>query len=125
MIKQRHLQLLGYALVNVAYWEWNGLRPGQREDYLRRRLQIEPGTIGGNVGREPSSEGHADAIGSADIVHSLTSGEDASDESEESMTMKLSSDTLSKGCQHRGHVSWDQLFGVERKDGFYWHGNFI
>ena len=83
LIKQRHLQLLGYALVNVAYWEWNGLRPGQREDYLRRRLQIEPGTIGGNMGREASSEGHADAIGSADIVHSITSGEDASDESEE------------------------------------------
>ena len=40
LLKRRHLQLLGYALVSVPYWEWdrcNGER--EREQYLRDKLE--------------------------------------------------------------------------------------
>jgi hypothetical protein len=40
LLKRRHLQLLGYALVSVPYWEWdrcNGAR--EREQYLRDKLE--------------------------------------------------------------------------------------
>jgi hypothetical protein len=40
LLKRRHLQLLGHALVSVPYWEWNGCNgPGEREDYLRGKLE--------------------------------------------------------------------------------------
>jgi hypothetical protein len=39
-LKRRHLRLLGYTLVSVPYWEWAGLRGGDREAYLRGRLYV-------------------------------------------------------------------------------------
>ena len=48
LLKRRHLQLLGHALVSVNYWEWNALGRGlsdessqcerEREEYLRGKL---------------------------------------------------------------------------------------
>jgi hypothetical protein len=39
LLKRRHLELLGHALVTVPYWEWEGCkRAGEREQYLRGKL---------------------------------------------------------------------------------------
>ena len=39
LLKRRHLQLLGHALVSVPYWEWGGCKgAGLREQYLRGKL---------------------------------------------------------------------------------------
>ena len=40
LLKRRHLQLLGYVLVSVPYWEWDGAKgAGERERYLRGKLE--------------------------------------------------------------------------------------
>jgi hypothetical protein len=40
LLKRRHLQLLGHALVSVPYWEWEGIQgAGERELYLRGKLE--------------------------------------------------------------------------------------
>ena len=39
LLKRRHLELLGHALVSVPYWEWEACREaGEREKYLRGKL---------------------------------------------------------------------------------------
>ena len=39
LLKRRHLELLGNALVTVPYWEWEGCKgAGEREQYLRGKL---------------------------------------------------------------------------------------
>ena len=39
LLNRRHLQLLGHALVSVAYWEWSRCKGmGEREQYLKRKL---------------------------------------------------------------------------------------
>jgi len=39
LLKRRHLQLLGHALVSVPYWEWDACKgPGEREQYLWLKL---------------------------------------------------------------------------------------
>jgi len=39
LLKRRHLQLLGHALVSVPYLEWDGWKgAGEREQYLRVKL---------------------------------------------------------------------------------------
>jgi hypothetical protein len=39
LLKRRHLELLGHALVTVPYWEWDGCKTaGEREQYLRGKL---------------------------------------------------------------------------------------
>ena len=45
LIKRRHLELLGYNLVSVPYWEWNGVRQDRRaqKEYLRSRLALQQG----------------------------------------------------------------------------------
>ena len=40
LMKRRHLELLGYRLVSVPYYEWNALQGEEGEDeYLRLRIQ--------------------------------------------------------------------------------------
>ena len=40
LLKRRHLQLLGHALVSVPYWEWDACKgAGEREQYLWRKLR--------------------------------------------------------------------------------------
>jgi hypothetical protein len=44
LIKRRHLELLGYNLVSVTYWEWDGLSGmDQRRKYLEAKLQSNVG----------------------------------------------------------------------------------
>ena len=45
LIKRRLLQLLGYNLVSVPYWEWAEMRQDKRaqEAYLRCRLAVQGG----------------------------------------------------------------------------------
>ena len=39
LLKRRHLELLGHALVSVPYWEWSGCQgAGEREQYLKSKL---------------------------------------------------------------------------------------
>jgi len=39
LLKRRHLELLGHALVTVPYWEWERCKSsGEREQYLRYKL---------------------------------------------------------------------------------------
>ena len=39
LLKRRHLELLGHALVSVPYWEWSGCKgAGEREPYLKSKL---------------------------------------------------------------------------------------
>jgi hypothetical protein len=41
LLKRRHLELLGHALVSVPYWEWDRCKgEGEREQYLRSKLGI-------------------------------------------------------------------------------------
>ena len=44
LIKRRHLELLGYNLVSVTYWEWDGLSGmHERRKYLEGKLQCHVG----------------------------------------------------------------------------------
>ena len=47
LLKRRHLELLGHALVSVPDWEWYTLRKGSgdREQYLRGKLEASPGRM--------------------------------------------------------------------------------
>ena len=47
LIKRRHLELLGYSLVSVPYWEWDRLAGSQRHEYLRGKLGEAVGYHGG------------------------------------------------------------------------------
>jgi hypothetical protein len=39
LLKRRHLELPGHALVSVPYWEWDGCKgAGEREEYLNSKL---------------------------------------------------------------------------------------
>jgi hypothetical protein len=43
LLKRRHLQLLGHALVSVPYWELGGCNgAGEREQYLSGKLEVSP-----------------------------------------------------------------------------------
>ena len=44
LIKRQHLELLGYNLVSVPYWEWEEMRQDKRaqEGYLRSKLAVKP-----------------------------------------------------------------------------------
>jgi hypothetical protein len=42
LIKRRHLELLGYILVSMPYWEWDGLSGvDERRKYLEGKLQVQ------------------------------------------------------------------------------------
>ena len=45
LIKRRLLELLGYNLVSVPYWEWEEMRQDKmaQEAYLRSRLAVQGG----------------------------------------------------------------------------------
>ena len=47
LIKRRLLELLGYNLVSVPYWEWDEMRQDKRaqEAYLGSRLAVQGGGI--------------------------------------------------------------------------------
>ena len=46
LLKRRHLQLLGHALVSVPYWEWDECKgSGDRERYLRGKLKARQGIM--------------------------------------------------------------------------------
>ena len=49
LLKRRHLELLGHALVTVPYWEWEGCTgAGEMEQYLRGKLAAcvqRPGSV--------------------------------------------------------------------------------
>jgi hypothetical protein len=38
-MKRRHLELLGYTVVSLPFWEWDGLTGSdERREYLRGKL---------------------------------------------------------------------------------------
>jgi hypothetical protein len=40
-MKRRHLELLGYTVVSLSFWEWDQLTGSdEREAYLRVKLHI-------------------------------------------------------------------------------------
>ena len=54
LLKRRHLQLLGHALVSLPYWEWEGANgAGERELYLRGKLEA----LGGGDRRDDGGRG--------------------------------------------------------------------
>ena len=41
LMKRRHLELLGYTVVSLPFWEWDQLtRSDERTEYLRGKLHI-------------------------------------------------------------------------------------
>jgi hypothetical protein len=41
LMKRRHLELLGYTVVSLPFWEWNQLtRSDERKEYLRGKLHM-------------------------------------------------------------------------------------
>ena len=95
LLKRRHLELLGYTVVSVPYWEWYALgktkgvkdtsaqRAREGEEYLRRKLKWRA------EASEPQQQGaeeheQAAAAGSAPLILSsrkqrASGSEDASD----------------------------------------------
>ncbi len=60
MVKRRHLELLGYILVSVPYWEWDGLSGmDERRQYLEDRLKKPPLSAGADAVAEASQRGSA------------------------------------------------------------------
>ena len=54
LLKRRHLQLLGHALVSVPYWEWDECRgAGEREQYLRSKLGACASAVPERAGEAP------------------------------------------------------------------------
>jgi hypothetical protein len=54
LLKRRHLELLGHALVTVPYWEWEGCKGArEREQYLRGKLAhfVQKPSTGGTNSR--------------------------------------------------------------------------
>jgi hypothetical protein len=57
LLKRRHLELLGHALVSVPYWEWSGCKgAGEREQYVKSKL-AECGPRAAKGEREREREG--------------------------------------------------------------------
>jgi hypothetical protein len=69
LLKRRHMQLLGHALVSVPYWEWDRCQgAGEREKYLRGKLKsLEPLKKCG-----PSTGGPKQEPTDADVAHRET-----------------------------------------------------
>ena len=41
LMKRRHLELLGYTVVSLPFWEWDHLTgSNERKEYLRNKLRI-------------------------------------------------------------------------------------
>ncbi len=60
LIKRRHLELLGYILVSVPYWEWDGLSGmDERRKYLEVKLKKQPLSAGAHVVADESHRGSA------------------------------------------------------------------
>jgi hypothetical protein len=46
LLKRRHLELLGHALVSVPYWDWDACKgSGDSEQYLRGTLEARQGIM--------------------------------------------------------------------------------
>jgi hypothetical protein len=60
LIKRRYLELLGYILVSVPYWEWDELSGmDERRKYLEDRLKKQPLSAGADAVAEASQRGSA------------------------------------------------------------------
>ena len=56
LIKRRHLELLGYILVSMPYWEWDGLSGvDERRKYLEGKLQCNVGVDSAALSRQAAS----------------------------------------------------------------------
>jgi hypothetical protein len=82
MIKRRHLELLGYILVSVPYWEWDGLSGmDERRKYLQVKLQCNVGADSAAHSRQAPGRPRACTQAGGGVVGAEASGGGGASES--------------------------------------------
>jgi hypothetical protein len=75
LIKRRHLELLGYILVSVPYWEWGGLSGmDERRKYLQGKLQCNVGVDSAAHSRQAAGRHRACTQAGGGVVGAAASG---------------------------------------------------
>jgi hypothetical protein len=81
-IKRRHLELLGYILVSVPYWEWQGLSGmDERRKYLHSKLQCNVGVESAAHSRQAPGRPRASTQAGGGVVGAGASGGGGASES--------------------------------------------
>jgi hypothetical protein len=79
LIKRRNLELLGYRLVSVPFWEWDGSAGvDERRQYLEDKLQCNVGVDSAALSRQAASRPSASS--KARVVAAASGGGGDSDE---------------------------------------------
>ena len=82
LIKRRHLELLGYILVSVPYWEWDGLSGmDERRKYLQGKLQRKVGVDSAAHSRQAPDRTRASTQAGGGVVGAAASGGGGASES--------------------------------------------
>jgi hypothetical protein len=82
LIKRRHLELLGYILVSVPYWEWGGLSGiDERRKYLQGKLQCHVGVDSAAHSRQAAGRHRACTQAGGGVVGAAASGRGGASES--------------------------------------------
>jgi hypothetical protein len=82
LIKRRHLELLGYILVSVPYWEWDGLSGmDERRKYLQVKLQCNVGADSAAHSRQAAGRPRACTQAGGGVVGAEASGGGGASES--------------------------------------------
>jgi hypothetical protein len=82
LIKRRHLELLGYILVSVPYWEWDGLSGiDERRKYLKGKLQRNAGLDSAAHSRQAPGRPRTSTQAGGGVVGAAASGGGGASES--------------------------------------------
>ncbi len=74
MIKRWHLELLGYIIFSVPYWEWDGLSGmDERRKYLQGKLQCKVGVDGAAHSRQAPDRPRASSQAGDGVVGAAAS----------------------------------------------------